>query len=389
MNSGAHDSEMHILPSLEEITSKKCILTGRRQLDWERNSVVEYDDDARILVKRPAEKSNPASAVDISPIARIWSGQGLESPLKFFLDGSRRTYKIADVPIRDRLMPLVAGQVGVGVCRREGRKIRPRESLKMQYVLAVPAALNPNGKDHKRNRAFFNKMRTDINATSTRLKLDEILFYSTEADQDAEDRAIMAIQDYMMEREKEAVRKLVNAKQLGNESWLVKDGSLEYPKVDESNPYHYARVKDNYMHVVGVSKSFNPDLMRLKGGKSASRELAELKPFHRTPAFRYKYKRADGEFAIWYVRIRNHRGAGQSPFDGIVKVEKLLVSDSDVNEGLDSNEINNISAWLVNERNPVCFGKDARWANHIYPVHLTESYVKSKYMSAECFTHLF
>ena len=32
---------------------------------------------------------------------------------------------------------------------------------------------------------------------------------------------------------------------------------------------------------------------------------------------------------------------------------------------------------------------DARWANHLYPVFLTESYVKSRYISTEMFLHLF
>ena len=76
------------------------------------------------------------------------------------------------------------------------------------------------------------------------------------------------------------------------------------------------------------------------------------------------------------------------PFDGIVKVEKLLMGEErDV--GLNSDEVDDISAWIINERNPACYGKDSRWANHIYPVYLTENYIKSKYMSTLCFTHLF
>jgi predicted nuclease of restriction endonuclease-like (RecB) superfamily len=41
------------------------------------------------------------------------------------------------------------------------------------------------------------------------------------------------------------------------------------------------------------------------------------------------------------------------------------------------------------ERNPVCYGSDMRWANHLYPVYLTERYVKSHYLSTESFLHLF
>ena len=95
-----------------------------------------------------------------------------------------------------------------------------------------------------------------------------------------------------------------------------------------------------------------------------------------------------GKLSIWYLRLRKPRN-GRGPFDGIVKVEKFLVTSEEQDCGLKSSEIDNISAWLMNERNPVCYGKDERWANHLYPVFLTESYLKSQYMSTERFINLF
>lgn len=384
----------HILSCLEVETSKKCIMTSRRQLDWERSSIVEYDDDEKkVFAKKPGETHPPGQTQDCLDNAKRWQSYNvqreIESPLRYFLDGSRRTYKIADVPIGNRLFPLIAGQVGVGVCKRERKRVRPYGQFKMHNVLAVPSGLDINGKDAAHNFAFFNKLRQSINAHNPRLILDEIMGYTASLTDNAEDRAIMLIQDYMMMREKAMVRQLVSDRQLSDESWLVKDGSLEYSKVDESDPLHYTRVKDNYKHVIGVSKSFNPELMQLKGNKSASRMLAELPPYHRTPAFRYISGMADGEFAIWYVRIRPLQTVNHSPFDGIVKIEKLLIDKDELQFGLESSQIDDISAWIINERNPVCYGKDSRWANHIYPVYLTESYVKSKYMSTACFTHLF
>ena len=384
----------HILNCLESETSKKCIMTSRRQLDWERSSIVEYDDDEKkVFAKKPGETHPPGQTQDCLENAKRWQSfsiqRGIESPLRFFLDGSRRTYRIADIPIGNRLFPLVAGQVGVGVCKRDNKRIRPYGQFKMHNVLAVPSGLDVNGKDAAHNFAFFNKLRQSINATGPRLLLDDIMGYTASVKDNAEDRAIMLIQDYMMTREKDMVRQLVADRQLSDESWLVKDGSLEYSKVDESDPLHYTRVKDNYKHVIGLSKSFNPELMQLKGNKSASRMLAELLPYHRTPAFRYISGMADGEFAIWYVRIRALQTINHSPFDGIVKVEKLLIDKDELRFGLDSSQVDDISAWVINERNPVCYGKDSRWANHIYPIYLTENYVKSKYMSTTCFTHLF
>ena len=62
--------------------------------------------------------------------------------------------------------------------------------------------------------------------------------------------------------------------------------------------------------------------------------------------------------------------------------------DEEIENGIDSDVIDLISANIINERNPTCYGTDRRWANHLYPVFLTESYVKSKYISTEMFLHM-
>lgn len=62
--------------------------------------------------------------------------------------------------------------------------------------------------------------------------------------------------------------------------------------------------------------------------------------------------------------------------------------DEEVDSGIESEEIDLISANLINERTPTCYGTDRRWANHLYPI-LTESFIKSKYISTETFLHLF
>jgi len=79
----------------------------------------------------------------------------------------------------------------------------------------------------------------------------------------------------------------------------------------------------------------------------------------------------------------------QSPFDGVLKIEKVLVREQQEEEGLDSDEIDIISANIINERNPVCYGTDKRWAKHLYPVYLTERYIKSQYLSDLHFINLF
>ena len=89
------------------------------------------------------------------------------------------------------------------------------------------------------------------------------------------------------------------------------------------------------------------------------------------------------------LEYRGYDSAGIAVLEnGVIKVEKILM-DEEHGIGIDSDEIDLLSATLINERTPTCYGTDKRWANHLYPVFLTESFVKSKYMSTEMFLHLF
>lgn len=120
-----------------------------------------------------------------------------------------------------------------------------------------------------------------------------------------------------------------------------------------------------------------------------AKDIADLPVYHRTPAFMYESEHTGTEkFAIWYVRIRSADYC-QSPFDGVVKVEKILMKEAERENGLNTNEIDLISANIINERNPVCYGNDTRWANHIYPIYLTETFVKSRYISNTFFLNMF
>jgi hypothetical protein len=94
------------------------------------------------------------------------------------------------------------------------------------------------------------------------------------------------------------------------------------------------------------------------------------------------------KFAVWYVRIRDKIHTTNA-FDGILKLEKILVTDTQIEQGVDTEEVDIISANIINERNPVCYGSDFRWANHLYPIYATESYIKSKYLSSTTFLSLF
>jgi hypothetical protein len=110
-----------VIACLEKETGKKCFDTFRRELDRERASLVEYDDFEREFMSEQDETQRYSGARDISGHAKGW--QEREPAFRFFLDGSRRTYKIADIPIGTQVFPIIAAQVGVGVCKRENRRL--------------------------------------------------------------------------------------------------------------------------------------------------------------------------------------------------------------------------------------------------------------------------
>ena len=65
------------------------------------------------------------------------------------------------------------------------------------------------------------------------------------------------------------------------------------------------------------------------------------------------------QFGVWYIRLRDKLRT-QTPFDGVVKVEKIMM-DEEIKNGIDSDVIDLISANIINERNPTCYGTDRRF----------------------------
>lgn len=65
--------------------------------------------------------------------------------------------------------------------------------------------------------------------------------------------AVAAVQDYMVEAEKRMVAELVKDKRLGQDAYLLKDGSLEYKvmKTGREDLRTLQKIKHNYSWVIG------------------------------------------------------------------------------------------------------------------------------------------
>lgn len=365
---------------------KYCYDTGER-------SGIDYDDNKDVIWKEYGETEKLKRPVNLKDVADAKAKY--PSIFAYFLDGSRHTYKVDDMCFQKDVYPIVAGQIGVGVCQRVDKQLRSAMPFDRKLVIALPDkafSTDWNGTDQA--KPLLDKInRTIKHRNQQAIEFNDLLIYNTNKDDKLDKKGVAKVQDYMVELEKQMVLNLVSANKLNLSNYLIKDGSLDYKHIPQKNNkkalnLSEAHIKKNYRYVIGVSKSFDPTKCLVEGGGTDSNFIAKLKPYERTPAYRYQSKMANVDFCIWYLRIRKAQYT-KSIFDGIVKIEKLIVTDTEWTNGIDTDEINNITAYLINERNPVCYGADERWANHIYPIYLTEQFVKSKYLSHELFIQLF
>lgn len=386
-----HDKVMNILA---EATGGKSYKGHKYVIDHADRPTVDYGN-SEIIWKRRAETTQYRTYVDLSGLSLKLASRD-DQILSYFLDGSRRVFKVDDIAYaqsgnRSVIYPVIAGQIGVGCCHRINKRIVPAK-FKREFVLSMPDVADADGKP-----GFWPATAKKLSECKELQRLEiefaTILPYKTSKSDDKkfEDRATACVQDRMIECEKKLVIELVREGRLNQNNYLVKDGSLEYrpTKEDKIDKKKYQTFKNNYNWVVGASKNFNPEVCEDINGKPNPGFIADLPLYHRTPVAEYENQMlGDIKFAVWYIRLRDKKRT-RTPFDGILKVEKILVTEEETEAGIDSELVDTLSAYLINERNPVCYGSDLRWANHIYPIYLTESYVKSRYLSAESFLHLF
>ncbi|MBQ9812415.1 MAG: hypothetical protein IJM54_03780 [Thermoguttaceae bacterium] len=382
-----------IMTRLASETSGKSYKAFKYSLDKSDRPRVDYDDH-QIQWKSYGETEHLTQYRPLEKRARELQDSN-ESLFTYFLDGSRRVYKVDDIAYnlghnRTAIYPVIAGQIGVACTKRSNKRISI-EGIDQEIVISVPDMADKDGRNGY-SRYLAQKINDLPILRNTNVRVDEIIIYNTGKDEEKyTDKGVARIQERMMKKETEMVVKLVKEGKLGHENYLIKDGSLEY-RLTSQNQSEKERMnfRKNYNWVIGVSKSFNPDVCLDIKGHANPRFIADLPLFHRTPVSKYSNQQwfGDTEFAVWYIRIREQNRT-RTAFDGIVKVEKILVKEKEINHGMDTDDVDTISANIINERVPVCYGSDLRWANHLYPIFLTESYLKSKYMSAESFLHLF
>ena len=304
--------------------------------------------------------------------------QSASSLFKYFLDGARRTYKIVDFANDGKFLPIVAGQIGTAACYRENKRLK-KDKLRCKNVLAVPDRI---GGEFQRIRDEIRQIRLH------NLSIDELVTYQYKANPDKpfENLAIAKIQLEMLKMEVALVSEMVRSKKLKTDQMLIIDGSLQFSGIKEDDEHIFE-------NVIGISKTFNPYLQGIlkTKKKEIGHYLTSLKFGERTPVFVYEHERQRREktkIGAWYLRIHSERYS-KNRLDGVIKIEKIATTAKEKEDGFDSDQIDEICRAILLERNVTCYGNNSRWANHLYPIYLTEFFLKSSFASDQYFLNIF
>jgi len=285
--------------------------------------------------------------------------------LRYFLDGSTRTYFIGTVLEHERSSPVQIAQVGAAGVHREDngcmRVVRVRHKL---VLLLDKSALSD---------VLWQRVAAAV------AQVPRCILRSTSEDdpygkgvQEKRSRGAHKANWAMREEEIALAKNDLTARPA--DQWLVVDGGLGNEYLDwQGAP------------VIGVAKSFQRDLQFKIGSGARQRTLnlyallAGLDESHRTAVFpRWAGEAREGKIIFWYVRIRPQRGLDY-PLMGVVKVEMPNPN----REAVDSDLVDLISGAVVAERSVTPHGRDSRWHAHLYPIFIAERVIKDQFYSEE------
>lgn len=348
-------------PALEMITREAKVLpaTGQALEDLTRPDYEEridrlrsVDDKAMDLLETP----NREPYVKLTELHRTE-----KHLLRFFLDGSARTFFLGDAVEWNRRTPIHVAQVGVAaVFRKDDGQVKVAESVHKVVLMLDKGAVS-----------FGDQVEELVKKAGPAFDFHDTMEEDGETEKtapgkDQRSRAAHKAHHIMAGMEEQLARGL----QREPDQWLVLDGSLG------KDFYSWKDMPQFF----GVAKSFSREptfkLPGRRGGKIVNLyELLSNLPFSaRTCAFSAR----SGKVAFWYVRLREQRHLDY-PLMGVVKVEFPNPSE----EAVSSELINEISRALVAERQVTPHGKDMRWHVHLYPIYLAEQAVKNGFVSIE------
>jgi hypothetical protein len=350
-------------PALEIISREGRVLpaTGQAMEDLTRPDHDEVLDKLRShgtdsILDVVYETPQQGPYIPLTPIHRTE-----RHPLRFFLDGSARTFFLGDVVEGRRKSAIHVSQIGAAAVHRAPDGSMRVAKSEHRIVLMMD-----------RNEVSFGEPVAEaVRAAGPRFRFLDTQEKDGETEQTApgkEPRSRAAHKGHhaMGELEEELGRNLERP----DGEWLVLDGNLG------KDLYRWADVH-NYL---SVAKSFSREpefsLRESRGSRKVNlyHLLADLPCAHRTCAFAIRSNKA----VQWYVRLREQREM-DFPLMGVIKAELPTHNG----EPIPSDLINEVSGALLAERQATPHGKDIRWHAHLYAVYLAEQAVKAGFISTE------
>ena len=254
-----------IMSILAEVTGGKSYKAHKYGLDHADRPFIDYGEDSIIWKKTAETDKTNRKYVPLEGLSKKLSARE-EQLLTYFLDGSRRVFKVDDIAYtksrgRSVIYPVVAGQIGVGCCKRENKRMIP-EKFKREFVLSIPDIANADGK-----AGFFPATARKLNESPELKRLGiefaTIIPYRTakNAEKKFEDLGTACIQDRMSQREKDLVAELVR------EGKLNQDNRQKNEKLSEINIRPLRIAFDHYeqreVYIAAVKRAAKYGIMEL------------------------------------------------------------------------------------------------------------------------------
>jgi hypothetical protein len=357
-----HNPFEGLRPALEVIAQEAKVLpaTGQALEDLMRPDHEEVIDRLRsgddkamdVLLETP----NRRPYVELKPLHRTE-----KHLLRFFLDGSARTFFLGDAVEGNRRTSIHVAQVGaVAVFRKDDGQVKVAKSIHKIVLMLDKKAVS-----------FGDKVEEIVSHAGPQFAFHDTMEEDGETERSApgkepRSRAAHKAHHIMADEEQRLGRDLKR----DVDQWLVLDGSLG------KDLYSWKDVRQFF----GVTKSFSREpLFKLPGARGGQvinlYDLLSNLPFSaRTCAFSAR----SGKVVVWYVRLREQRHLDY-PLMGVVKIEFPNPSG----EAVPSENIDELSSAIVAERQVTPHGKDVRWHAHLYAIYLAEQAVKTGFVSAE------
>lgn len=240
---------------------KHIALYQNESLDLDHYYQEPYQDEGD-EVKEIGEAFETNKCKKKRKIKFIEDGNGY-SVFAYFMDGSRRTYKIGEMVLDGKkIYPVVVAQVRAGCTKRgSDKKVHSYMDIRKKNLLLLSDRINDED---------FQEIRERILATGTARSINlDIVQYKVEKTKDSlpVKSAIAKANAIMHEMEIGILNDLVHSKTLETGRMLIVDGPLQFIGQDTGKN----EFADLFYNVVGVSKNFNPMLLTSEKSKGKAR----------------------------------------------------------------------------------------------------------------------